>query len=82
MRKLPPEYNERAEKISDRIMTNTMKLLNLSMIQTETITVLLDCIDRIVTYIAISKQAKEDALNTLILSISEYVDKNSEVQAE
>ncbi len=82
LRKLPPEYNERAEKISDRIMTNTMKLLNLSMIQTETITVLLDCIDRIVTYIAISKQAKEDALNTLILSITEYVDKNSEVQTK
>ena len=80
LRKLPPEYSARAEEISDSIMTNTMKLLNIGALQTETITVLLDCIDRVVTYIGISKQAREEALNTLILSITEYVDKNSETQ--
>lgn len=80
LRKLPPEYNERAEKISNNIVTIAMRLLNLSMVQTETITVLLDCIDRVVTYTGISKQAKEEALNTLILSITEYVDKNSDTK--
>lgn len=80
LRKLPPEYNERAEKISNNIVTIAMRLLNLSMVQTETITVLLDCIDRVVTYTGISKQAKEEALNTLLLSITEYVDKNSETK--
>lgn len=82
LRKLPPEYSIRAEEISDSIIADTMKILNLGMAQTETITVLLDCIDHVITHSEISKQAKEETINTLILSITEYVDKNSERKNE
>ena len=77
LRKLPPSYSEREEKMSMNIFSNMMNRLNLGMVQTETVTVLLDCIDHIVAYADISERVMKAALDTMIVAITDYIEKNS-----
>lgn len=82
LRKLPPEYSEREQGASENVIVGAMELLSLNRIQSEAITVLLDCIDYVATSTSISNAVKEETLDALILSIAEYVERNARIGQE
>jgi len=76
LRKLPPEFSEVEKEKSNNYIANFMKSLNLDIVQMEALGALLDCIGYVFSYTAISKQGKNEALDTLIKAIVEYIEKN------
>ena len=82
-RKLPAEYNEKEQiMMGDSTITYVMKALNFDKIQAETLTMLFRCIDYTATFHEISNEARKESLNTLVLSLAEYIEKNSKMQTE
>ena len=79
-RKLPPEYSEGEQNfIGAGLIANIMRLVDIDKNQAETFYMLLECIEFASAKCTSSKQAKEEALNVLILSLAEYVGKLSNV---
>lgn len=76
LRKLPPEFSEKEKEKSQNNVQEFMKIFCLSSDKMEGLGALLDCISYITTYSDISDKGKEYALDTLILSISDYIEKN------
>jgi len=78
-RKLPPEYNEKKQMLlSEGAIKYAMSGLRYGEIQAETLNVLFDCIDQVVTNASISEYAKEEALNYLIQMMVDFFQKEQE----
>ena len=78
-RKLPPEYNEKKQMLlSEGAIKYAMSGLRYGEIQAETLNVLFDCIDHVVTNASISEHAKEEALNYLIQMMVNFFQKEQE----
>jgi len=76
LRKLPPEFNEAENEKSNNYIASSMKSFNLDIVQMEALGALLDCIGFVFSYPAISKQARDEALDTLIEAIVDYIENN------
>ena len=78
-RKLPPEYSKReANFIGDGLIADIMEMMGMERVHAEAFYKLLECIE-FASVSAISEQAKEEVLDTLILSLAEYAGKHSTV---
>ena len=78
-RKLPPEYSDMEQNfIGAGLITNIMEALDIGRTQAEALYTLLECIEFAANK-AISQQAKEETINTLVKSFAEYAGKHSKV---
>lgn len=77
MRKLPSEFIEKEERMSNAVLENAMGRLQLEQVKIESLAMLLDCLTYTASYTAISKEVREETLNTLVNFIADYVDKNA-----
>ena len=76
-RKLPPEYNEKKQLLSGgSVIKYAMDGLRYDESQAETLNVMFDCIDQVVTNRSISEQAREEALNYLVQMMVIFFKKN------
>jgi|GEM_PF-798902 len=76
LRKLPSAFSEAEKEKSNNYIANFMKSFNLDIVQMEALGALLDCIGYVFSYTAISKQGKNEALDTLIETIVGYIETN------
>jgi len=78
-RKLPPEYSDMEQNfIGAGLITNIMEAMDIGRTQAEALYTLLECIEFAANR-TISQQAKEETINTLVHSFTEYAEKHSTV---
>jgi AcrR family transcriptional regulator len=78
-RKLPPEYSKMEQNfIGDGLITDIMSFMDIGRTQAEAFYMLLRCIE-FAYFSEGSKEAKEDAIDALVQTIAEYVEKHSTV---
>lgn len=77
LRKLPPEFIEKEERMTNSVLEQAMEYIDLNQIQLESLVMLLDCLTYTASYPAISKESKEETLDTLVNSIADYIEKNT-----
>ena len=75
-RKLPPEYSERKKEISEGAVVDVARLMHFSETQAQTTNALFLSMDYVASMNAISEDAREAALDVLILAIAEYLEQN------
>jgi len=78
-RKLPPEYADLEQKfIGEGLIADIMGFMDLSKAQAEAFFTLLQCIE-FVFLSDVSNDAKQEVIDSLVKTISEYVEKHSNV---
>jgi len=76
-RKLPPEYNEKKQMLlSGNVIHYAMNGLRYGETQAETLNVLFDCIDQVVTNGSITEHTRGDALNYLVKMMINFFETN------
>ncbi len=76
LRKLPSAFSESEKDKSDNYISSFMTSFGLNKVQMESLGALLDCVGCIFSNVTISKPAKEEAINTLVEAIVNYIEKN------
>lgn len=76
LRKLPPEFSEAENEKSKNNMAETMKMFNINIVQMEALGALLDCVGNLNNNTSISIQGKNEAIDTLILAIVDYIEES------
>ncbi|MFD1899168.1 hypothetical protein GQR36_01790 [Enterococcus termitis] len=63
--------------MTNSVLEQAMEYIDLNQTQLESLVMLLDCLTYTASYPAISKEAKEETLDTLVYSIADYIEKNT-----
>ena len=76
LRKLPPEFSEAENEKSKNNMADSMKMFNINIVQMEVLGALLDCVGNLNNNTSISIQGKNEAIDTLIIAIVDYIEES------
>jgi len=76
LRKLPPEFSEAENEKSKNNMAASMKMFNINIVQMEVLGALLDCVGNLHNNTSISIQGKNEAIDTLIIAIVDYIEES------